>query len=145
MRASPKAANVGVAHGDWGEDVAVEFLRRDGYEIIDRKVRPVPDDERLEIDIIAFDWKNDAMVFVEVKQHAARSPYQKRLRSITRRKCRNLRRACNAWRRINRWRGGCRFDVIEVYGTPGRRPEIDHIAHVPLFARPERFVRWSEA
>jgi len=138
-----KTDNVGVAHGRWGEDVAAEHLRRGGYEIVDRNVRPVKDDERLEIDIVAFDWANDAMVFVEVKQHASRSPYQRRLRSVDVRKRLNLRRACNAWRRLNRWKGGYRFDVIEIYGVPGRKPEIDHICHVALFGKKERFVNWS--
>ena len=137
-----ESANVGVDHGAWGEDVAVEVLRRDGYEIIERNARPVRDDERLEIDIVAFDHRSDSMVFVEVKQHAVRSPWQRRLRSVHKRKRANLRRACNAWRRVNRWHGGYRFDVIEVYGTPGRRPEVDHIHHVALFPRRERFVRW---
>ena len=67
-----------------------------------------------------------------------------RLRSITRRKCQNLRRACNAWRRINKWAGACRFDVIEIYGVPeGGKPVIDHIPNVRLFAKPERFVNWN--
>jgi len=137
--------NVGVERGAWGEDVAAEFLRRNGYEIVARNERPVAADERLEIDIVAFDRRSDAMVFVEVKQHAKRTCYQRRLRSVDRRKRQNLRRACNAWRRVNRWHGGFRFDVIEVYGTPGSRAVIDHVIHVPLFARPERFVRWGQA
>lgn len=142
MRAR-RDVNVGVAHGEWGEAVATEYLRRGGYEIVDRNVRPVRDDARLEIDIVAFDRRNDAMVFVEVKQHAARTTCQRRLRSVDRAKRQNLRRACNAWRRVNRWHGAFRFDVIEIYGIPGRKPEIDHIDHVELFPRKERFVKWS--
>ena len=142
MRLRPEPTNVGALHGEWGEDVAVEYLRRGGYEIVDRNARPVDDDERLEIDIVAFDWKNDAMVFVEVKQHAEHTPYERRLRSIDRRKRLNLRRACNAWRRANKWHGNFRFDVIEIYGTPGDRPEIDHVPHVELFAKRGRFVKW---
>jgi len=138
-----KSANVGIDHGRWGEEVAVATLRRDGYEIVARNDRPDRHDERLEIDIVAFDPRTDAMVFIEVKQSAARSPYQRRLRRIDKRKRQNLRRACNAWRRVNRWHGGFRFDVIEVYGLPGRQPEVDHIQHVPLFARHDRFVRWT--
>lgn len=138
-----KENNVSVAHGEWGEEVAVEFLRRDGYEIIERNARPVERDERLEIDVVAFDPLHDTMVFVEVKQHAAHSSYQRRMRSVDRRKRDNLRRACNAWRRINKWRGGFRFDVIEVYGVPGRRPDVDHIIHVELFAKKGRFVKWG--
>ena len=144
MRPPPKCANLGVAHGAWGEDVAAEYLRRGGFEIIERNRCPDAKDGRLEIDIIAWDGKSDTMVFVEVKQHAAVSPYARRLRSVDRRKRRNLRRACNAWRRVNKWSGAFRFDVVEVYGVPeGGAPVIDHIANVALFAASDRFVDWS--
>ena len=136
--------NVGVLHGLWGEAVAVDYLRRHGYEIVDRNSRPVVKDERLEIDIVAWDRRKDEMVFVEVKQHAKPSPYARRLQSVNRRKRMNLRRACNAWRRANRWRGAFRFDVIEIYGGPGGgQPVIDQISNVELFAKRGRFVRWS--
>jgi len=143
MRPRPDETNVSVAHGAWGEDVAAEFLRRDGYQIVERNSRPVEKDARLEIDIVAYDRLYDTMVFFEVKQQATRSPYQRRLRRIDKHKRNLLRRACNAWRRVNRWHGDFRFDVIEVYGLPGRRPEVDHIAHVELFPRTERFVKWD--
>lgn len=136
--------NVGAAHGQWGEDVAVETLRLKGYIIVDRNSRPCPRDRRLEIDVVAYDKEADAMVFVEVKQHAAHSPFESRIRSIDKRKLANLRKACNAWRRGNRWLGAYRFDVVEVFGVPGRgRPEVDHIERVALFGTRERFVRWG--
>ena len=50
-----KADNIGVLHGAWGEAVATEYLRRHGYEIVDRNSRPVERDERLEIDVVAWD------------------------------------------------------------------------------------------
>ena len=79
-----------------------------------------------------------------MKQHAKPSPYSRRLRSVDKRKRENLRRACNAWRRVNRWHGAFRFDVIEVYGVPeGGRPVIDHIEKVDLFAKRGRFVKWN--
>ena len=144
MRQRPEPDNVSVANGVWGEDVATEFLRRGGYMIVDRNTRPLERDSRLEIDIVAYDSRLDTMVFVEVKQHATLSPYQRRTRSVNRRKMDNLRRVCNAWRRVNKWRGAFRFDVIEIYGIPeGGRPVIDHIPNVELFARPERFVKWN--
>ena len=139
-----ETVNVGVAHGAWGEDVAAEYLRRGGFEIVERNTRPVERDSRLEIDLVAWDRKADTMVFVEVKQHATLSPYARRLRGVDRRKRENLRRACTAWRRTNKWHGAYRFDVIEIYGTPeGGRPVIDHIEHVELFARRGRFVKWN--
>ena len=143
MKSRRESASESVRRGEWGEDVAVEFLRRGGYEIVERQARPVGADARLEIDVIAYDRCRDTMVFVEVKQHAARSAYARRLRGVDRRKRLLLRRACNAWRRVNRWRGDYRFDVIEVYGAPGARPEVDHIPHVELFPRRGRFVNWS--
>ncbi len=136
--------NIGVLHGSWGEEVVVEYLRRRGFEIIDRNSTPVVRDRRLEIDIVAWDRSSDTMVFVEVKQHATMSPYARRMRSVDRRKKNNLRRACNAWRRVNKWHGSFRFDIVEVYGVPGGgRPVLDHLEDVRLFVRPERFVNWS--
>lgn len=145
MSAPPRKANVGVAHGAWGEDVASEFLRLRGYEIVERNARPCRRDARLEIDIVAYDRANDVLVFVEVKQHRAHSPYERRLRSVDARKKARLRTACRAWLFAHRWRGAHRFDVVEVYGEPGRdRAEVDHIARVELFARQPRFVNWAE-
>ena len=136
--------SIGQRHGAWGEAVAVEFLRRRGFEIIDRNSRPVAKDARLEIDVVAWDRASDTMVFVEVKQHARVSPYARRLRSVDRRKRQNLRRACGSWRRVNRWLGAYRFDVVEVYGTPGGgRPVVDHIRNVELFPPRGRFVKWN--
>jgi Holliday junction resolvase-like predicted endonuclease len=59
------------------------------------------------------------------------------------RKKSNLRRACRAWLRIHSWSGGYRFDVVEVFGTPGTRAECDHIERVELFPVRGRFVRWA--
>ena len=144
MRAPHEVRNLGVERGVWGERVAAEHLRRNGFEIVDRNVRPVGRDERLEIDIVAWDRKRDEMVFVEVKQHADLTPHARRLRSVNRRKRQNLLRACNAWRRINRWHGAFRFDVVEIYGVPeGGHPVIDHISDVRLFAKSDRFVNWN--
>ena len=139
-----KDANLGVSHGVWGESVAADYLRRGGFEILERNVCPVVRDLRLEIDIVAWDRANDVMVFVEVKQHARLSPYARRLRSIDRRKRLNLRRACDAWRRINKWGGAFRLDVVEIYGVPeGGEPVIDHVVGVDIFAKRGRFVRWN--
>lgn len=66
--------NVGVRHGRWGEDVAAEQLRLEGLTVIERNVRPCPDDRRIEIDIIAYDRRQDVLVFVEVKQTRRGAP-----------------------------------------------------------------------
>ena len=137
--------NTGCRNGAWGEDVAACYLRSRGFEIIDRNSHPHEGDRRLEIDIVAWERSSDTMVFVEVKQHKSLSPYARRLRSVDRRKKQNLRRAFNAWRRVNRWAGAYRFDVVEVYGEPaGGRPLVDHIANVEMFPQRGRFVKWAK-
>ena len=136
--------NVGVEHGAWGERLAVKVLKSRGMEILDRNSRPCAKDRRLEIDIVAYESSTDTLVFVEVKQHSHRSPYQKRLRSVDKKKMMNMRRACWSWRHNNTWEGGFRFDVIEIYGEPGAGvPEVDYIENVNIFVKPERRVRWS--
>ena len=146
MPRRPETDNIGVLHGIWGEDVAVEYLRIQGYEILERNVRPVKADRRLEIDIIAYDRMYDTVAFVEVKQHKTKSPYARRLRSVDRHKHDLLRRACRAWLAKNRWLGNYRFDVIEVYGEPyaTTKTEIDHIPNQQLFEKSERFVNWAD-
>ena len=142
MRLQPE--NISVYNGRWGENVAVEHLRRKGYVIVDRNPRPVKKDERLEIDVVAWDKKEDSIVFVEVKQHKRISCVARRLQSVNARKKQNLLRACNAWRRTNKWHVAVRFDVIEIYGVPGEgQPVIDQISDVELFAKPGRFVKWN--
>ena len=142
MRPEP-SENVAVRNGRWGEDRAVEYLRLHGYEILERNARPSPRDRRLEVDVVAYEIASETLVFVEVKTHAAHAAGERRLRSVDRRKMRNVKRAFNAWRRLNRWAGGYRFDVVEVYGTPGGpRPEIDHVIQVDLFVPREKFVSW---
>jgi len=141
---SGTTANIGVERGRWGEDAAVSYLKRNGFEIMERNVRPFRRDRRLEIDIVAVERETGTVVFVEVKQHAAVSPFARRMRSVDIRKRRNLRTACDAWRRLNGWKGAFRFDVVEVYGVPGGgAPVIDHIDRVAMFAPRGRFVKWK--
>lgn len=137
--------NKGVIHGLWGEQIAVRWLQQKGFSILERNVRPYIRDKRLEIDIVSYEPTTKTVVFVEVKQHKAYSPYQSRLRTVDARKRRLLRRACNAWLRRRRWRGAYRFDVIEVYGSPESRelPKVDHIERVRLFTPKATFVDWS--
>lgn len=140
----PEVENISRVHGRWGENVAAEFLRRGGYEILERNSRPVKRDSRLEIDIVARHRKTDTLVFIEVKQHSFFSPYARRMRSVGKDKLHNLKIACNIWRLRKKWQGAYRFDIIEIYGRPGEdEPIIDHIPQVELFPRKGRFVKWN--
>lgn len=138
--------NVSVANGLWGENTAISYLQKHGYAIIARNARPCRKDARLEIDAIAYDKSCDTVAFVEVKQHARRSNLQRRIRSVDRRKMNLLRRACVSWLLSSGWKGSYRFDVIEIYGSPGdcSPPAVDHIQRVRLFSRTDRFVNWND-
>ena len=140
------STNLSVDHGVWGEEVAVEFLKVHGYQIIGRNVRPCSLDRRLEIDIIAYDRLYDTVVFVEVKQHRSHNEYEVRLRGINKRKKTLLRRACRTWLLKNPSQSGYRFDVIEIFGEPYSRvkAEIDHIINVKLFVTSDKFVDWAK-
>jgi putative endonuclease len=134
-------ANGSVRRGNWGEDVASEHLKRIGWRIIGRNVRPCRRDRRCELDIVAYVPQERQVVFVEVKTHRRHSPYAGRLWAVDRRKKANVLRASANWLMTHRWRGNCRFDVIEVYGERGGefQPEIDHITNVKLFPPNWRF------
>lgn len=109
--------------GKKGEDIAVKFLKEEGYEILDRNYRS----KRNEIDIVASD--RGVIVFVEVKSTATSSAQDYKLPSeaVDRHK-----RECLVTCAIDyigekkRKSYGYRFDVIEVYLFKGT-PEINHI------------------
>lgn len=102
---------------------ALDWVRKHGYEICEQCFRS--------IDFVMWDRKRDEMVFVKVKVHtkprvAYRTVWANRLK-------RNLfRKHCNEWRRINRWRGRYRCDVIEVFPYIKGTPCLDHITNVKM-------------
>ena len=130
-----------VVRGSWGETYGESFLRRKGWLFVGRNVRPCANDQRCEIDLIVCSRDRSMIVFVEVKTHIRRSPRASRLWRIDKRKRSNLLRACTNWILKNKWHGNFRFDVIQVYGSPGGTdlPEIDHVENVHLFPSKWRF------
>ena len=113
--------------GTWGEELAVAFLLRKGYDIIERDWKSGHRD----LDIIAAN--DDMLVFVEVKTRRNRV-FGEPEEAIDYRKLQNMRQAINYYvksRRINR---EFRLDVITVVGTPeGGSPEINHIEDIPMY------------
>lgn len=129
------------ARGRWGEDCAVAYLKRRGWVVVGRNVRPCVADRRCEIDIIVRSRDHRTILFVEVKTHCSHSTWANRLWSVDRRKKGVLLRACTNWILRNKWHGNFRFDVVEVYGSPNvsTAPEIDHLENVRLFPPKWRF------
>ena len=111
--------------GKWGEDIAAEFVEKNGYEILERDWKSGHHD----LDIIARD--GDTLVIIEVKTRRSRlfgDPeeainYKKRLSLLS---------AINHYLRSHRINVPVRFDIISIVGMIGSTPEIDHIKDVTL-------------
>ena len=113
--------------GRWGEDVAAERLKAEGWKILGRNVRFGP---RMELDIVARQKTPPVLVFVEVKTR--KSEFLGRpFASVDASKRRAQERAARKYlqklgsRRPDHWR----FDVVEVVGDPdsGTPPTVRHI------------------
>ena len=109
------------SRGSRFESLALKYLRRKGYEVLERNFRF----GHKEIDIIALD--GGTIVFVEVKGRTGRG-YGLPGESVSRRKMRHIVKAAEAylWRRklANK---PCRFDVICVTVVGNREIEFEHI------------------
>ncbi|WP_254528768.1 MULTISPECIES: YraN family protein [unclassified Sphingobacterium] len=91
--------------GTKGEEMAVLFLKKIGFQIIELNWRH----KNLEVDIIAHD--NDVLVFVEVKVRSS-SAFGTERDMINSQKQNRLSRAAEAYIMQKDHRGEIRFDVI---------------------------------
>ena len=109
--------------GRWGENLAAEYLRRKGYNIVGMGYRT----RQGEIDVIA--ENKDYVVFVEVKLRKS-SEFAEAREFVTYSKQKKLILAANSWIAKSETLKQPRFDVIEVYapeGTETRTPQLNHI------------------
>jgi putative endonuclease len=98
--------------GSFGEDIAVEYLVSQGYDIIERNAVCGGN----EIDIIAMDMRY--IVFVEVKtrtKYYGKSIYGRAAKAVDKNKQSHIISAAKAYLKENYHRRMPRFDVIEVY------------------------------
>jgi putative endonuclease len=126
---SPEHLKTGV----WGEQMAADFLKKQGYKILGQRVRIGTRDE---LDLVARD--GDCLVFAEVKTRATET-YGRPFSSVDRQKRHTLSRgAIRYLKRLKNPRVCFRFDVVEVIGRAGAAnpPEIRHIRNAfPLDRR----------
>ena len=106
--------------GKWGEQIAVDYLLRKGYEIIERDWKSGHRD----LDIIALD--GDIVVFVEVKTRSNRM-FTDPVDAVGYQKIRNLQQAANHYVKYRHIDGDVRFDIVCVTGQIDTEPEIEHI------------------
>ncbi|AMW20742.1 YraN family protein [Mycobacteroides chelonae] len=109
--------------GSRGEDLAADYLSKDGFTVLDRNWRC----RYGELDIIATD--GEALVFVEVKTRTGRA-FGTPAEAVTHTKLRRLRRLAGIWLAAHdgSW-VAVRIDVIEVR-LSGSGPAITHIRGV---------------
>jgi putative endonuclease len=106
--------------GTIGEDLAVDFLQKKGYRILQRNYRF----EHGEIDIVAED--GNVLVFVEVKARRSKE-FGEPEDAVTPRKREKIRSTADGYLFENNIDDKeCRFDVIAVDYT-GNKTEIRHL------------------
>ncbi len=103
--------------GNWGEDIAEQFLRKKGFNILHRNWRC----ERGDIDIVAMD--KNCLVFVEVKSGSTEIFGPPELRITDSKKRRLYKLASLFLQRAAESQltnDSNRFDVVIVDGTPNK-------------------------
>lgn len=105
-------------YGRWGENLAVSYLEKKGYLILERNWRF----GKLEIDVIA--EKGDIIVFIEVKARK-NSDYGFPEESVNRSKQDKILEAAEEYLEINNIEKEIRFDIIAVTGKKGDAA-LDH-------------------
>lgn len=104
--------------GAWGEETAVSYIAKRGFQIIARNIRTPYG----EIDIIA--QQGDVTIFVEVKTLTSSKNFFPE-HNITSRKQEHMLHAAEhyaAEHDINHWQ----IDVISIEGKPGMEPLVTH-------------------
>lgn len=104
--------------GQWGENIAREYLVAKGYAIVESNVRM----GKKELDIVAM--HDSRIVFVEVKTRT--NPDFDPLDALDHKKIRNLAQAADAYVCSRRIPHEVQFDIIVVVGTPHEGHQIEH-------------------
>ena len=109
--------------GSWGEALALEYLRSNGYTPVSMGYRT----RHGEIDIIVSDRRY--IVFVEVKLRK-NDRFAEAREAVTGAKQEKLRKTAALWLSVNETELQPRFDVIEIYAPDGlttKSPKITHL------------------
>ena len=106
--------------GKWGEQVAVEYLQKKGYQIMFRDWKIGHRD----LDIIA--KKDDVVVILEVRTRR-NNRFGDTEMTIDRQKIKNICIASNTFVKRLKIDNDIRFDIIAITGTPDTGYTINHI------------------
>jgi putative endonuclease len=119
--------------GTRGENLACQFLRKNGYKILYRNFRGRTGGE---IDVVCRD--RDTLVFVEVKTRT-REDFGRPFEAINRDQRKRISRGGLAWLRLLDDPDILfRFDVVEVIIAEGAQPRLELIRNA--FSLPEPYI-----
>lgn len=110
-------------HNEFGkkaEDLAVEYLQKDGYKILARNFRF----QKAEIDIIA--EKEETIVIIEVKARST-DAFMLPQEAVTKTKIRSIVSAANHYLEESNTQNEVRFDIISVLPDETGNLKIEHI------------------
>ncbi len=111
--------------GKWGEEFAVDFLRHEGYIILERDWRNGR--SKRDIDIICKTADRTTVVFVEVKTRS-REDVARPEDAVNIRKIRNIGQAADQYVKNNNVVEELRFDIIAIVGRKGDcNVKLEHI------------------
>ncbi len=112
--------------GKQGEDGAVEFLEKLGYEILQRNYRK----KEGEIDIVALDPKQGEIVFAEVKSRRNRA-FGAPEEAVGERKIGKMAAAAEHWLAENgKEKAEWRLDLVILEIDSNGKPEWRHLTHL---------------
>ena len=106
--------------GLWGEDEALRFLQRKGYQLIDRNIRF----KRWEVDLVLL--HGEELVIVEVKARCT-AQIGEPWRAVTRSKQRQIINVVDRYVQDNQIDRNVRFDIISIVHNQFQT-SIEHIA-----------------
>lgn len=117
--------------GKKGEQLALNFLKNEKkYKIITSNWTYKKD----EIDIIAKD--TDVLVFIEVKTRTSNTSLISQYYSVTKKKKKNLARACKAYLKYAKPKPvHFRFDIILVKLCKNEENIVEHYSNIKLFSK----------
>lgn len=110
-------------HNDFGkiaEDMAADFLQKNGYKILTRNFRF----QKAEIDIIT--EKDDLIIIIEVKARST-DAFMLPQEAVTKTKIRSIVLAANHYMEEYNKQNEVRFDIISVLPDENKNLIIDHI------------------
>ena len=96
--------------GKYGEDLAVSYLTKKGYEIIERNFRF----SRGEVDLIGI-WRNELLVFFEVK-YRKNDAYGEPEVFVSRNQEKRIIAAAEHYIEAINWHKDIRFDIVSIMG-----------------------------